>query len=82
MLIAIVLSEMATAIAELAETLGALASSDLSKQLSYLLGILADLQKKAKEMQDVQAKDDVVTIMGTGQCYLVTLCFPAPEPLP
>lgn len=68
---------MVTAIAELSETLGALASSDLSKQLSYLLGVLAELQKKAKDLQDAQAKDDIVTIMGTGECFLIVprYCF-------
>lgn len=41
--------------------------SDLSKQLTNSLSVLADVERQYKDMQDSQAKDDMMTIMGTGE---------------
>jgi sorting nexin-1/2 len=58
--------------AEFSENIAALAACDMSKQLSQTLGVLADVQRKAKELQDLQAREDVSTIMSTGRADLAT----------
>jgi sorting nexin-1/2 len=55
--------------AEFSENITSLASCDMSKQLSHTLGVLADVQRKAKELQDLQAREDVSTIMSTGGTF-------------
>jgi sorting nexin-1/2 len=51
---------------EFSEAIGALAASNLSRHLSNSLSVLAEAEKKAKEFQEIEAKDDTVTILGTG----------------
>jgi sorting nexin-1/2 len=58
--------EVITAIMEFSEAISALSASDLSKQLSNSLGVLSEVENKSKELQEEQAKDDMVTILGTG----------------
>lgn len=53
--------------AEFSENIAALAACDMSKQLSNTLGALAEVQRKAKELQDLKARQDVSTIMSTGE---------------
>ena len=53
--------------AEFAENIAGLSVCDMSKQLSHTLSVLAEVQKKAKELQDLQAREDVSTIMSTGK---------------
>ncbi|KAG8923691.1 Vacuolar protein sorting-associated protein 5, partial [Tulasnella sp. 418] len=62
-------AEFATCVSEFAEAISALANSDLSKQLSGSLSILADVEKLYKEIQDKQSKDDALTIMATADEY-------------
>jgi sorting nexin-1/2 len=59
-------SEMATATGEFAQSLSDLSSSDVGRQLSQSLAGLADVVKKAEELQKTQAEQDVITLMGTG----------------
>jgi hypothetical protein len=50
----------------------ALSTADISQQLSSTFAHLATLQRKAKQLQDDQAQQDVVTFAGTGAsdgCY-------------
>ena len=61
-----VIAEVALSMAEFSENIAALASCDMSKQLSHTLSVLADVQRRAKELQDLQAREDVSTIMSTG----------------
>lgn len=60
--------EFSIALAELADTMEALSTADISKQLSSTFTKLAALQRKARELQDEQAQQDVVTFAGTGEC--------------
>lgn len=59
-------SESSIAFAELADTMEALSTADISQQLSSTFAHLATLQRKAKQLQDDQAQQDVVTFAGTG----------------
>ena len=58
--------EMATATGEFAQSLSDLSSSDVGRQLSQSLAGLADVVRKAEELQKTQAEKDVITLMGTG----------------
>ncbi|GJJ11414.1 hypothetical protein Clacol_005647 [Clathrus columnatus] len=62
-------NEVALSINEFAENINALATCDVGKQLSSTLNLLADVQKKAKELQDLQARQDVATLMSTADEY-------------
>lgn len=73
-------TEFSTSLAELAETLEALSTCDISRQLSGTFVQLAALQRKAKEWQDEQAQQDMVTFVGTVEEYgrmisSVRVCF-------
>lgn len=46
-----------------------LASSDLGKPLMTSLGLLADVERKAQDIESEQAKQDLVTLMGTADEY-------------
>jgi len=59
-------SESSIALAEFADTMEALSTADISKQLSASFSHLATLQRKARQLQDDQAQQDVVTFAGTG----------------
>lgn len=61
------MSEVALSINEFADNISALAACDVGKQLSSTLSLLADVQRKAKELQDIQARQDVATLMSTGE---------------
>ena len=65
-----VIAEVALSMAEFSENIATLASCDVDKQLSHTLGVLADVQRKAKELQDLQAREDVAIIMSTGRALL------------
>jgi hypothetical protein len=43
-----------------------LSNSDLSKQLSQSLATLADVQKKARKLEEEQSQDDIILLMGIG----------------
>ncbi|PVG02045.1 Vps5-domain-containing protein [Serendipita vermifera] len=62
-------AESSQALSELAETLEAVSTADISKQLSNAFSRLAIVQRKAKELQDEQAQQDVVTFAGTVEEY-------------
>ncbi|KAG9017162.1 Vacuolar protein sorting-associated protein 5 [Tulasnella sp. 427] len=62
-------NDFAIAISEFADTIAALSLSDLSKQLTQSLSMLAEVERLYKDMQETQGKDDIITIMGTADEY-------------
>ncbi|KAJ7116045.1 Vps5 C terminal like-domain-containing protein [Mycena epipterygia] len=62
-------AELATAMAEFAQTVTDLSSSDVGKQLAHSLAGLADVERKAQDIQSVQSEQDVVTLMSTVDEY-------------
>ncbi|CCO31857.1 Sorting nexin-1 OS=Pongo abelii GN=SNX1 PE=2 SV=1 [Rhizoctonia solani AG-1 IB] len=63
-------AEVAVATGEFAETLVVLSNSDLSKQLSQSLATLADVQKKARKLEEEQSQDDIILLMGIVDEYI------------
>jgi sorting nexin-1/2 len=47
----------------------ALSTTDISKQLAATFENLAKLQRRAKELQDEQSQEDIVTFAGTVEEY-------------
>jgi len=62
--------EAITATQEFADAIGTLAASGLSKHLSASLKVLAQLEAQAKELQESQARDDLVILTGTADEYV------------
>ncbi|TFK53424.1 Vps5-domain-containing protein [Heliocybe sulcata] len=62
-------AEMSLVIGEFAQTIGDLASSDVGKQLSQSLMAMADVERKAQDLQNIQANQDVGTILSTVDEY-------------
>ncbi|KAJ6619825.1 Vps5 C terminal like-domain-containing protein [Mycena sp. CBHHK59/15] len=62
-------AELSTAMAEFAQTVTDLSSSDVGKQLSQSLAGLADIERKAQDLQSLQSEQDVVTLMSTVDEY-------------
>jgi sorting nexin-1/2 len=61
--------ELALVNGEFAQTMSDLASSDVGAQLSQSLSGLADVERKAQELQMIQSDHDMVTIMATSDEY-------------
>lgn len=55
-----------TSIADFADAVAALGSSDLSKQLSSSLSMMADVERQSRELLEEQSKQDLESISGTG----------------
>ncbi|KAH9840253.1 Vps5-domain-containing protein [Rhodofomes roseus] len=62
-------SEVAIATGEFAQTIADLASSDIGPQLASSFAGLADVERKAQDLQTAQSHDDVVTVMATVDEY-------------
>ncbi|TDL23588.1 Vps5-domain-containing protein [Rickenella mellea] len=62
-------AELATAIGEFAQTVGDLSTSDLGKQLAHSLSTMSDVEKKAQDLQQIQAQEDVATFMSIAEEY-------------
>ncbi|KAI0032306.1 Vps5 C terminal like-domain-containing protein [Vararia minispora EC-137] len=62
-------SEVAISIGEFVQIISDLASSDIGQSLSHSLSALADLERKAQELESAQAQADLVTIMSTADEY-------------
>lgn len=58
--------DVSLATGEFSQAIAELSTSDVGKQLTGALSGLAEVEKKAQELQNVQAREDVVTIMSTG----------------
>ncbi len=59
--------ELSIATGEFSQAIADLSTSDVGKQLSGALAGLAEVEKKSQDLQNVQAQEDVVTIMSTGK---------------
>lgn len=62
-------SELASATGEFAQMISDLSSSDVGKQLAQSLAAMADVERKAQELQNAQSGQDVVTLMSTGKSF-------------
>ncbi|OJT02912.1 Vacuolar protein sorting-associated protein vps5 [Trametes pubescens] len=62
-------SDVAAAAGDFAQTIADLAACDVGKQLSLSLSGLAEVERKAQELQSSQANDDVITILSTADEY-------------
>ncbi|KAG5641906.1 hypothetical protein DXG03_003973 [Asterophora parasitica] len=62
-------TELAAATGEFALTVSDLSASDVGSQLSHSLAGLADVEKKAQDIQTAQSEQDMVTLMGTVDEY-------------
>jgi sorting nexin-1/2 len=60
-------SELAAAIGEFGQTISELSGSDLGKPLAHALAGLAEVERKAQAIQNAQSRQDVMTIMNTGE---------------
>ncbi|KAG6890326.1 hypothetical protein C0995_009533 [Termitomyces sp. Mi166 len=62
-------SELAVSTGEFAQTVSDLSACDMGKQLSQSLVGLADVERKAQDLQATQSEQDMVTFMGTVDEY-------------
>ncbi|GBE86443.1 Vacuolar protein sorting-associated protein [Sparassis crispa] len=62
-------TELAAATAEFAQTIADLSTSDVGKQLSNSFTGLAEVERKAQDLQTIQSQEDMVTIMSTVDEY-------------
>ncbi|KZT20089.1 Vps5-domain-containing protein [Neolentinus lepideus HHB14362 ss-1] len=60
---------MSTVIGEFAQTMSDLTSSDIGKQLTQSLMAMADVERKAQDLQNMQANQDIATILSTVDEY-------------
>ncbi|KAG6833009.1 hypothetical protein H0H87_012595 [Tephrocybe sp. NHM501043] len=66
---AVARQQLAVSTGEFAQTLSDLSASDMGKQLSQSLAGLADVERKAQDIQAAQSEQDMVTLMGTVDEY-------------
>ncbi|KAI0923926.1 hypothetical protein AcW1_006742 [Taiwanofungus camphoratus] len=62
-------AELSAATGEFAQTIGDLASSEVGTPLSSSFAGLAEVERKAQELQSMQSQEDMVTIMSTVDEY-------------
>ncbi|KAF7356550.1 Beta-glucan synthesis-associated [Mycena venus] len=62
-------AELSTAMAEFANNVTELSQSDVGKQLAQSLAGLADVERKAQDIQSVQSEQDVITLLSTVDEY-------------
>lgn len=59
-------AELSVATGEFATTVTDLSTSDVGKQLAHSLSGLADVERTAQDLQNVQAEQDIATFNATG----------------
>lgn len=64
---------MSTAAGEFAQAITELAGCDVGDQLVSSLNGLADVERKVQELQNIQASEDVITILATGASHALDL---------
>ena len=64
---------MATSLHDFSETLSELSNAELSKSMVVSIATLAEVERKLKEMQDIQAREDTITVLNTGMLTLKKL---------
>jgi sorting nexin-1/2 len=57
---------VAVATGEFAQNVSDLASSDVGKQLAQSLNGLADVERISQDIHNIQAEQDITTLMATG----------------
>lgn len=62
--------ELSAATGEFAQTIGDLSASDIGGQLTNSFAGLAEVERKAQDLQSIQSHEDIVTIMATGASVL------------
>lgn len=62
-------AELAAATGEFAAAITDLSLSDIGKQLEQSLAAMADVQRKAEEVQTIQSQQDVMTLLATADEY-------------
>ncbi|TBU27285.1 Vps5-domain-containing protein [Dichomitus squalens] len=62
-------AEVSAAAAEFAQAIADLAACDVGSQLAVTLSGLADVERKAQELQNIQASEDVMTVLATADEY-------------
>lgn len=62
--------ELAVSSGEFAQTVSDLSAADVGKQLSHSLAGLADVERKAQELQSLQSEQDMTTLLATGMYIL------------
>ncbi|KIK48273.1 hypothetical protein CY34DRAFT_72311 [Suillus luteus UH-Slu-Lm8-n1] len=63
------LAELAAATGEFATAITDLSLSDIGKQLEQSLTAMADVQRKAEEVQTIQSQQDIMTLLATADEY-------------
>ena len=58
--------ELAVSSGEFAQNVSDLSAADVGKQLSQSLAGLADVERKAQDLQSIQSEQDMTTLMATG----------------
>jgi hypothetical protein len=43
--------------------------------MTFHIASLSDVERKSKEMHDIQAREDTLTIMNTGSCLLLPMLY-------
>ncbi|KAG1795190.1 Vps5 C terminal like-domain-containing protein [Suillus plorans] len=62
-------AELAAATGEFATAITDLSLSDIGKQLEQFLAAMADVQRKAEEVQTIQSQQDIMTLLATADEY-------------
>lgn len=62
-------AELAVATGEFATAITDLSVSDIGKQLEQSLASMADVQRKAEEVQSIQSQQDIMTLLATADEY-------------
>ncbi|KAG2157750.1 Vps5 C terminal like-domain-containing protein [Suillus bovinus] len=62
-------AELAAATGEFAAAITDLSLSDTGKQLEQFLAAMADVQRKAEEVQTIQSQQDIMTLLATADEY-------------
>jgi len=62
--------EVSAALGEFSDTVQELSSSDLSKTMVVGLATLAEVERKSKELQDIQARQETVLLINTVDEYI------------
>jgi sorting nexin-1/2 len=61
--------EISVATGEFAQNVSDLSSSDIGKQLAQSLSGLADVERTAQDIENVQSEQDMATLMATGMLF-------------
>ncbi|EGN96805.1 hypothetical protein SERLA73DRAFT_111514 [Serpula lacrymans var. lacrymans S7.3] len=62
-------ADLAVATGEFSQTINELSTSDVGKQLQRSLASMADVERKAEQLQHTQSQQDMVTLMSTADEY-------------